>query len=773
MKNRLSAKALALLWLATVLLLAVVAWQKQPTVDTSMMSLLPPSQQQPIVHEASMQMGKRFSQRLLVLVSGEQKETARAAVKTLATRFESLAAVGTVIWKVDTAQAAQAQQALQPYRYVLLADQLKSKLQSGDTTFVRQQALSQIINPVSVGKIDLVSDPFALSSKRQLDLLSDQVNVAFEDGLLRLRDTEKTDYLVLVEFEHDAFQRQTQQAVLGELAQLQQAFKADEVTLTPSGLLVHADAGAKQAQREMSTIGVGSLIGIVLLMLWVFKSARQVGLLLLPIVVGCLVATAAAFLVFEKVHIVTFSFGAGLIGVAIDYALHFLCERRYQHKALSRILAGLTLGLFSSVLAYAAQSITPFPGLRQMAVFSVFGLIAAWLTVVLWLPLLTRRDALQPIPFAGRISQFIQQMPSVDNTRWLGVALTVLVLLSVVVIAFGKTEDDIRLLQTSPPTLIAQETAMQRALQLKSSTQFLLISCQTLQACLEQEEQLKPTLNAWVADNTLSDYHLLSDRFPSLAAQENNAQLVSTLYETELATLFGAVGLPDGLLVKAQAQLKDDISKRLIFEQLPSAMLAQSLSDHIVDTKHGEIATIVGLNTKTPEALQQKVNALDQQTLHVILVDQVASISNLMENYRQQVMLWVLLAYVFVFSVLGWRYKKQAVRIIMPPLVASLMTVAVLMQLSPGINLFHMVALILVLGIGVDMGIFLTETEQAENTWLAVTLSVVTSLLAFGLLSASQTPVLKHFGMTVLIGLTFVWVLSVLLRPDVKSTLTK
>jgi predicted exporter len=77
-----------------------------------------------------------------------------------------------------------------------------------------------------------------------------------------------------------------------------------------------------------------------------------------------------------------------------------------------------------------------------------------------------------------------------------------------------------------------------------------------------------------------------------------------------------------------------------------------------------------------------------------------------------------------------------------------------------------MMALLLVLGVGMDMGIFLTETRQALQTWLAVSLSVLTSLMAFGLLALSQTPVLKHFGITVLLGLTFVWILSTVMRQQ-------
>lgn len=77
----------------------------------------------------------------------------------------------------------------------------------------------------------------------------------------------------------------------------------------------------------------------------------------------------------------------------------------------------------------------------------------------------------------------------------------------------------------------------------------------------------------------------------------------------------------------------------------------------------------------------------------------------------------------------------------------------------------------LVLGIGLDMGIFLYEAADSDHTWLAVSLSAVTSLLAFGLLTFSKTPVLFHFGIIVLPGLCLVWLIAPLMRrlqPEIR-----
>ncbi len=129
------------------------------------------------------------------------------------------------------------------------------------------------------------------------------------------------------------------------------------------------------------------------------------------------------------------------------------------------------------------------------------------------------------------------------------------------------------------------------------------------------------------------------------------------------------------------------------------------------------------------------------------------------------------LAYLVVLVILITRYKTQVWRVILPPVIASLLTLGFIAQWEQGINLFHIMALILVLGIGLDMGIFLNETKESDHTWLAVSLSTLTSLLAFGLLAASDTPVLHHFGVTVLVGLVLVWLLALTMRCNDREIL--
>ncbi|HPW12437.1 MAG TPA: hypothetical protein PK399_04610, partial [Thermomonas sp.] len=75
---------------------------------------------------------------------------------------------------------------------------------------------------------------------------------------------------------------------------------------------------------------------------------------------------------------------------------------------------------------------------------------------------------------------------------------------------------------------------------------------------------------------------------------------------------------------------------------------------------------------------------------------------------------------------------------------------------------------LLLLGLGVDYGIFLLEHEGDGASWLAVCLGAASTLLAFGLLSLSATPALHGFGLTLLFGISLVWLLSPCFRPHAR-----
>lgn len=94
------------------------------------------------------------------------------------------------------------------------------------------------------------------------------------------------------------------------------------------------------------------------------------------------------------------------------------------------------------------------------------------------------------------------------------------------------------------------------------------------------------------------------------------------------------------------------------------------------------------------------------------------------------------------------------------------LALGILGYLGTPFTLFNLMALMLVLGVGVNYAIFLREGGMyAAATLAGVLLSAGTTLLSFGLLSFSSMPALSGFGLTLLIGIG----IAVLFAPSVLS----
>ena len=127
----------------------------------------------------------------------------------------------------------------------------------------------------------------------------------------------------------------------------------------------------------------------------------------------------------------------------------------------------------------------------------------------------------------------------------------------------------------------------------------------------------------------------------------------------------------------------------------------------------------------------------------------------------------VVIGYLLISTLLVWRYgRREAARMLYPPLLAMGVTLGALGWFGSPVNLFVVVALILILGLGRDYTVFLREGGATRRSpALAVTLSALTMLCSFGLLALSQIPALHTFGLATLVGILASYVSAPLSLP--------
>jgi predicted exporter len=764
-------RGLARAWMAVVLAaLLHNAWiwvVQRRTPETDLLALLPTDERDATVGRAVANVADAAQQYFVVLVGNTDWNRARTAA----------AAYSRVLllhpeWFGPVEQGAlDEERAMAPWwshRSALLTARDRRLLLAGTPGSWATAAMQNLTSPLGTGRLGAwQDDPFG-TFRDWLQARAAETPVRPVDGLLRV-DDDSIHYAVLpIRLRGRAFSFFAQQAVVPLLYQADSAAQraVPGIRLLSAGVILPAAAAARQADREMSTIGWGSLLGIVLLVWLALRSFRPIGLVLLSLGVGTLGALSVTALIYPKVHLITLVFGASLVGTAADYGLNYLCARvgdsRDPWIVMRRLLPGLACGVVTTVVAYLGLALTPFPGLQQMAVFAAVGLIFAWITVALWFPFIggdAIRSSRLALWFGGTRARWPVATRSATTAVW-GVA-------AVLVIAIGlmrlKPNDDIRLLQNAPPGIIEQQGEVGRILRAPAMTQFYVVRAAGESELLAREERLRARLDSLVATRAIDGYQAVSSWVPSAATQISDQQLLATrLYGASgpLVRLAGALG--------EDATWVDATRRRLAVPASPLTIkdwLASPVSEpyrHLwLGEAGGEWASVVSLQG-IDDAKLSSLGAAAAGLNGVTFVDKIAEISGLLGRYRRE-MGWVIaFSYAAIFLLLLPRYGRRAWRVVAPSILASLAALALFGIVGQPLQLFHVLALLIIFGSGVDYAIFLIERPDPRegNAWLGVGLSATSTLLSFGLLSLSQTPVLRAFGLTMLVGITVSMVAS-------------
>ncbi|KAF3998840.1 MMPL family transporter [Glaciimonas immobilis] len=783
-------RRLALGWLLVVALILGhngYLWLVQKIVpDTDILALLPVEQRDPVLQRAFTHMVDSAQQRVIVLVGADDWGQARAA----ADAYSAVIAKHPALFAAKSPISEQTQNdwlgPLKQNRLNLLTPEQQKLLQEKPPTFWMDTALRQLYSPFAGPKLGAwQDDPFGLFSG-WVQARAQETPVRPRDGYLFVEANGRQYIMLLLTLRQSAYSMATQQAVLPlmDAAAGVARSKVPGVELISAGVILHAGAASAQASGEMSTIGVGSLLGVVLLMWLTFGALRPVGLIVLSITIGCLGAFSICWLIFGHVHLLTLVFGASLIGVAQDYGIYFLCSRAGSDKTMTswqllrRLLPGLMLTLTAAVIGYIGLALTPFPGLRQMAMFSVTGLVFAWLTVICWFPTLVQASTLKGTRFADWCGASRRYWPQLRLNRGTMLVAVVYGIVVVAGLARLRVNDDIRSLQTPPKVLLQDQIKLSKILDAPTPVQFYLVRGASTEQVLQREETLRQKLDPLIEQRVISGYQAMSNWTPSIRLQKANRALIER-------GLFGTDGPLQGLAaqigedhhwvtqIKARALALPAVAESGANTLTPEAFLKTATSEpsrylwlgKIPDTNGDTYASIValrGVNNYANLPLLKNIAGLVEG---VQWVDKVSEVSTVLGDYRRYMSSVLIGAYVAIYLLLFMRYRYAGWRVILPPALASVATLAVLGLTGQPLQMFHMLALMLILGLGVDYGIFLLEkTDQKDPAgrfaWLAVCLSAVSALLSFGLLALSGTPPLHAFGFTMLVGIAIVWLIA-------------
>jgi predicted exporter len=756
-------------WLTAAVLVTAInldAFMRTTPVETDLLALLPATERNPVAEMAARRLGAVAGERALFLIGGGSQSAVRKGAIRFANALHS-DPVKQIFVRHDSLNPAVLTDSYAAYRHQLLTREVQSVL-SNDSHFEHaiDQRLVRWYGPGSLLPMDL--DPFGFITDWLGALPYGQFRLQPVDGWLEIRDQGVNWVMVSVELAGSAFDASIQTDFATALERAQHALESDggEWKLLRVGAIFYAMEARLNSEQELRLIGIGTLFGIITLLLFVYRSLSPLLLGLLSIGVGISSAIFITTTLFGKIHLMTLVFGASLIGEAIDYGIQFFAARmsagcNWQVKSgIPSVRPALLIALLTSVVGYTAIGITPFPAMHQMAVFAITGLIAAWWTANLVIPRWLQRPQ-------RHASHHLQLLPQHWLDLWhsyltrsrLWLLMAVLILLSIPGILSITINDDIRLLIDRPDHLVGQEHQIRTLTGLEAGTRFFLIEAGDQEQLLRREEKLR---QAAAAEGV--ELFGLSRFVPSCGRQLENLKLMRQRSVAMLSRL-EQFGFSEGSLAVWSRGLEEEAECLRLDEWLdsPLSMVARHLW---LGESAGEVA-MVAQPLNLPDGTDLKSLAAGIEGVN--LIDKPGAVSQLFAEYRHHTGWAIVAATLLILLVMAVRYGyRQALLVILPTVAAQLLTLAVLGYAGIEVTLFNLLALLLILGVGVNYTIFLLEGEMVEvkrrpAILLGVSLSAATTLLSFGLLSFSSMPVLASFGTTLATGVA----VSILLAPSV------
>jgi predicted exporter len=488
-------------------------------------------------------------------------------------------------------------------------------------------------------------------------------------------------------------------------------------------------------------------------MLRIYRRPRIVALCFVPVASGIAVGTAAVSLAFGNVHAITLGFGATLIGEAVDYPSYACLNAapgESLRRALERIWPTLRLAVLTTVLGGLTMLLSSFAGLAQLGLLTMCGVLVAGLITRDIVPVLAG-----PAPLTQRprgVSPGIEGV--IGHARRFTPLLWVLAIAAAALLLVQRDqlwEDDLQAMNPVPEHLKAADRELRRELGAPDVRHLLVLRAENRELALQRAEAIEGRLDELVRRGAIRGYDLATRYVPSQAAQQRRLAALpdaSTL-KVNLQTALQGLPFQRGVFEPFLRDVEESRKRGpLGDEALRGTVLGLKFQTLVVQSGQDWVVLIPLYGVANAHALKGEIALLDLK----------AESERLLAGYRLEALrLSAFSMTVIVLALaLGLRRAGAVLQVVLPVALALLVTAAVLQLAGQRLTVFHLIAMLLVMGIGLNYSLFFDRPEAdasaRRRTLFALLVTCATTVLAFGTIALSSNPVLHAIGLTATVG---------------------
>lgn len=708
----------------------------------------------------------RFSSKINVIVESNDYDEAETIAKTFYAKLDKTKMHSSNI------NATGIIEDYEKYQNNLLSNKTRKLLINKDYDAVIANAYEALYNPVMppIGSIE--QDPFLLLTDFVMNLTE---NFQTSADFVPIQLNEKFYSLIILDVNNElALSPTVLNAEVKKLVDLQNELSKDGVKVYLTGAPVHSYFASSHSIFEINLICILSTLFVIGLIFWYFGSLLPLIPIAVSIGLGIYAGYCVTVLIFKDIHILTFVFSTTLIGVCVDYSLHYfvaLKEGKRGVDTIKDIFKSLTVSLITTVSAFLILLFADFVLLRQISVFTITGLVTVYGVVVLGYPMIKAAKQLgseaakrncylekkqSPSVVIPSVSEGIQ---SINNQIKLQgkrnnstetdhassplcilvskYSTTLLSCLVTVLLIFGlfrtHFDDNIKNMYAPPKNLLNAEKLLTEIVGTSADTSIFVVKGENLQDILQKEEKIADKLN----NENSRGYQALSKFVPSEKRQKSNQILRKELYNAKLYEYAGFLPTQTRLRLINANFGNEFLSVNKDFEFLKKNFLIDG---------NTSIMVVSGYKGQTIEGVK--------------IINFQKDISSQIRHCRKICLALLVPIFGLLYLLLAKIYDfKSAVKILAPSVCAVVFVFAILGLFGCAINLFHLLAIFLIIGFGLDYSVFrLTNPEKSGDS---VLLSCVTTVFSFALLAFAGFKLISSLGTVLALGLLSSYIFSI------------
>jgi predicted exporter len=703
---------------------------------------------------------------------------------------------------------------LYQYRYLLrdlyLDKALEGEESIWDIGFIKRQF--QIVKQ----RLQLV-----ISAKEQQFISENPLNIWFNylksintTQLIKIHGVwfnDKEQAILLLKTKSPGFDIEQQKDNISYIKEQLKSLNLANKSYVLSGIPIIAIENSNVISFQIKVISSIASIILAVFLFSLFKSFKFLILVSLPLFFAIIVGMSVVNFFYSYIHGISLAFGITIIGVAVDYPIHYFSQLIGNDKETSlvenkkiilRIWPKLKVGLITTLVGFSAITFSSFSGLNQLGIFAISGLITAVLITRYLLPLFAYQTiSYQSLTYKRAFNRNRQMI------NWLTYPFRfyipcffryITLLLMMASIVYISTHDklwenDLSSLSPVSQNLKQEDFKLRKSLNLPELRYLVMISGKTEQEVMRNTEELSPFLDQLIEAKSISFYDSISRYIPSIQVQEkrqkelpDTQQLQKKLQLALDNTPFNIEAFNPFIRAVVNSKQLDPLQPREFKDSLFSAKISSLV---FKDKNSKKWISLIFLSGVDGERLTHNFKQYSPMIENIKLIDIKQQTDNLVKDYRIEASYWFLWGSFFIVLFLLFYTKKI---IALPALVipfsgAIIFTLSLLLFFGYSLNIFHLVTLLLVVGLGIDYSIFIYDAHSdtclythsaafsynkkvlKKMTLFSVSVCAISSFIMFFALSLSSIPVLKAIGLTASIGAILAFILSLIFTQDCNS----